>query len=145
MRITKNRLKILELLEYDEWEHEVGIPPFSTSTLKYILDSDEIKQSVQQIHRTLRDLEGLGIIEHTTRISTDTGNPLPQKIKEYAVMGRMDYWLNRRLIISLEHELKQHYEGINIFGSSCIKKELKPKELEEIECELEVLRLKTCL
>jgi len=129
--MTPNRARILELLEMDSWANEVGIPPFTASTLQYILDSDGVTQSVQQIHRTLKDLEQHGLIEHSTRLDRDTGNPLPQKLKKYALTGRMQHWANEAEINELKYKLKQHHEGSAIFGA--FQKKLSPNELRQIE------------
>jgi len=142
MRMTANRKRILDLLDSDRWECEIGLLPYSADSIRHVLEYDGFKQSIKQTHRTLADLLDLGLIEQRTSLSEHTGNPLPQCIKEYVLTGRLGYWLARDELRALEAKLKKHHVGSTFFGAT-LKDEMTAPELEQTEQRIKKLLIET--
>lgn len=76
LKMTKNRLKILEILG-SEIDDCGGYPPYPTSSVIYELEAMGIKVSKQHVHKTLRDLWQAGLIVANREKNTYVNN-LPQ-------------------------------------------------------------------
>ena len=134
MKTTKNRKLILRLLD-DNFEDCGGCPPYSASSLHYMLhdmnmagwyakqdgiDPPKCKPpSIQQIHRTLKDLANAGLIVCKYRLNEACGvGSLPQRVAYWQLAERVEYNAMVNACNQVYNKTKRAKFGINLFGAT---------------------------
>jgi hypothetical protein len=157
MKSTKNRKLILRLLNENIFDCG-GCPPYSASSLHYALHNNRYAElyaeqdnvpppaneppSIQQIHRTLKDLATEGVITCEYRLDVPYGKGLPQKVAYWQLTDRIEF---NALVSSCNKaydKTKRAKFGINFFGA-IIDQGLPENEVETLKADIKALMQRT--
>lgn len=153
MKATRNRQIILRLL--DENLADCGhVPPYCASSLHYALHENGFYEayaeqdglpppkskppSIQQIHRTLKDLEAAGLIVAEYRIDQDTGGKLPQRVAYWQRANKQEFNRIAKACHDLYKTVKRAKYGVNLFGA-IVDQGLPLAEVEDLKRQIKAL------
>ncbi len=158
MKLTQNRKLILRLLD-DNIDDCGGCPPYSASSLHYALHENGFAEwyakqdgieppatnppSIQQIHRTLKDLAAAGLIICEYRIDEPCGHgSLPKRVAYWLLAAKVGFNALVNACNELYAKTKRAKFGINLFGKP-FDKGLPPNEVKALKADIKKLMQRT--
>jgi hypothetical protein len=156
MKLTANRKLILKLID-EEIADCGGRPPYRAIDLHYaihFLGFDEwyaeqdgtekptTKASIQQIHRTLNDLEKAGLIIHEYRIDDHYQKGLPQRVAYWQLAEKAEYNRIVNTCNALYRKTHRAKFWITFFGAT-IDKGLQHDQVDQLKANITAMMQKT--
>ena len=157
-RLTKNRIDILRCLTTGH--HDCGLPPYSVSTIHYMLyfyefdengvgkfanvSKERKKTQMNQIRRTLEEMAMEGIVVISRRKNWDTGTALPFWEKEYQISEMVEVNYFDAELQSIERKISNAYNGFGtLFGGKPDGEGLSQEEKDRLTKKVKSLIQKT--
>lgn len=158
MKATRNREIILRLL--DENLADCGhVPPYSASDLHYALHENGFYDwyaeqdrrpppkgkppSIQQIHRTLKDLEAAGLVVAEYRIDNNPGSRnLPQRVAYWQRADKQEFNQLVKTCHDIHGKIERGKFGANLFGA-IVDQGLPPAQVEDLKRQIKALMQQT--
>lgn len=153
MKQTKNRTLILRLLA-DNLSDCGGCPPHSANNLHWALHHNGFAEwyaeqdgepppkhkppSIQQIHRTLKDLARQGLIVCEHRIDDPIDHGLPQKVAYWQLADKVEFNALVQACNELYQKTKRAKFGSPFFGA-VFDQGLPPDEVDTLKTEIKAL------
>lgn len=157
MKLTTNRKLIMRLLD-DQLPDCGNTPPYSASSLHWALHNNGFAEwyaehdgllppihkppTIQQIHRTLKDLAKAGLITCEYRMDDHYHKGLPKKVAYWQLADKAERNKIVNACNSLHTKTNRAKFGINFFGAT-IDKGLPPEQVTALKAEIKALMQKT--
>ena len=138
MRMTIHRQEVIEILKMRNLD--CGVPPYSASNIGYLYEQQLDKpKTPQQIHRTLNDLLGAGLVV-VSRRKEKRPNQLPMIVRVYELSEGAEKQVIEDRIDAVLNYVTRAVDGVPWFGKNVILDD-SPSDLERYQKQIDELLL----